>query len=68
MGAQRFLIPCAFHKFVHLAPVAESEIERRFEKREGVKRGEEVPYSRRLLKNLTILTDYFAGGMLLRQG
>ena len=61
------MVPCAFHKFVHLMPVSESEIERRFE-RKSVKRGEEVPYSRKLLKNIGILTDYFTGGMLLRQG
>ena len=41
---------------------------RQFERKDLVKRGEEVPYSRKLLKNINLLTDYFPGGTVLRDG
>jgi len=31
-------------------------------------RGEEVPYSKKLLKNLSSLTEYFPGGSMLKNG
>lgn len=31
-------------------------------------RGEEVPYSKKLLKNIGNLSDYFSGGVLMRNG
>jgi hypothetical protein len=68
LGTQRFTIPCAFQKFVPLTAVDEGEIARQFQRKELVRRGEEVPYSRKLLKSMSSLGDYLPGGVLLRGG
>ena len=31
-------------------------------------RGEEVPYSKKILKNMSLLTEFFTNGQLLRGG
>jgi len=43
-------------------------MERRFEKKENVLRGEEVPYTKKLLKSLDKLSDYFPNGTLFNGG
>jgi|LakMenEpi03Aug12_release.lakeMendotaPanAssembly.Ray.scaffolds.fasta_scaffold3629226_1 hypothetical protein len=68
MSAHRFTVPCAFHKFVHLESTSEKELASRFQSSRNVIRGEEVPYSRKLLKNMESLGEYFPSGSLLRGG
>ena len=68
MNSKRFTVPCAFHKFVRIETISEKDLTSRFQSSRNVIRGEEVPYSRKLLKNMESLSEYFSSGSLLRGG
>ena len=63
----KLVIPCAFHKFIFIKE-NEDVIGDGFSKNEGIIRGEEVPYSRRMLKSFDNLKDYFQSMSVLNKG
>lgn len=68
MTSHRFTVPCSFHKFLHLEPTTEKELSSKFLSSKDIIRGEEVPYSKKLLKQVSSLAEYFTSGSLLRDG
>ena len=63
------MIPCSFNKFVETRPVEHREFERKFEGRiSEARRGDEIPYSKRILKEISQITDYIPNSTILNGG
>ncbi len=67
MRSLSLLIPCSFHKFLLVNDISD-EIENYFNKKEDIIRGEQVPYSKKILKNLDNIKEYFPTMSLLNKG
>ena len=65
----RVFLPCAFHKFFRIEQTDESYFHDLFESNSAsVQRGEEIPYSKRALKNLDNILDYLPHIAKLNRG
>ena len=52
-----FILPCAYHKFFKIDEIPHYEMKQYFLEEE-VLRGEEIPYSKKVLKTYDMLMDY----------
>jgi len=60
-------LPCAFHKFFKFDPINDNALQRELESNGSV-RGEEIPYSRKILKHIDVLLDLLPQISKINQG
>jgi hypothetical protein len=60
------VVPCPFHKFVFIKE--NNDLDECFKNSDNILRGEEVPYSKRVLKNMDSFKEYFQCMAVLNQG
>lgn len=61
------MLPCSFHKFFFIKE-GDGDFDQWFNVNEKIIRGEEVPYSKRLLKSFDNLREYFQCMTVLNKG
>lgn len=63
----KIMLPCSFHKFFFIKE-GDRDFDQWFNVNEKIIRGEQVPYSKRLLKNFDNLREYFQCMTVLNKG
>lgn len=63
----QFLLPCAFHKFFKIDPISDHTLRQELEN-QGSIRGEEIPYSRKIVKHVDTILDLLPQISKLNQG